>query len=466
MRFILGLSIFLTALTSHAALTFEGASGVSGVDVTNKIIYGGMAGTCASTDGSNTCDSCTASTKTACNKKSIYPSLAVRLTFKTDRTGLNATSTYFTIRNSSVGTPVTKSVVVTSATSFSVSLTWAELCTAVGNNATCSGTADPTNFLQSIDMGLDTDNNNDPDATDKVSISVRISALPVTTYDVLTATCPLGAATTVGNSSSSNVGICDFEIFPGDQKIYVVDFRKGAYASDGTLTPAFTNFPQTAFVLFYQKVTTTAAAAFAAIGNNSEFKAFDMKITAEGPEINDNRASGFDNDSKYCFVLANQNAAGNIFYFTPDGTTPGLTEAANCGIPSPVVGVLDGKHCFIATAAFGGVWSEEVSTLRNFKKEFLLKTTWGRHFVEWYYSWSPEAATMIRDHELLREVVWVSLWPAVVMSKLFLTMGLWPAMLILIATLIISLFGFLFLSQRLIPKKSPIKKKWNSQNEN
>jgi len=89
-----------------------------------------------------------------------------------------------------------------------------------------------------------------------------------------------------------------------------------------------------------------------------------------------------------------------------------------------------GGSCFIATAAYGTPFEDEVVTLREFRDRYLLPTEQGRMLVRWYYTCSPPlAATISRDGNL-RRLARHLLAPAVrlirIISPSSVTYGLCP----------------------------------------
>ena len=64
-----------------------------------------------------------------------------------------------------------------------------------------------------------------------------------------------------------------------------------------------------------------------------------------------------------------------------------------------------GGGCFIATAAYGSYLDPRVSTLRDFRDEYLMTNSLGEWFVGRYYQYSPPVADYIREYEALRITV-------------------------------------------------------------
>jgi hypothetical protein len=159
------------------------------------------------------------------------------------------------------------------------------------------------------------------------------------------------------------------------------------------------------------------------------------------------RIRGLDNDVKYCFALANVDQAGNIMYF-PDQTILG-TDTKVCATPSQVVGLLDDKHCFIATATYGSQMAPEVQAFREFRNKYLLTNSFGKSLVRAYYKFGPEAAEWISHSEALRATSVMGLWPILLFVKLSLLIGIIPAILVaLLGTALLAKFTSWALRQR------------------
>ncbi len=75
------------------------------------------------------------------------------------------------------------------------------------------------------------------------------------------------------------------------------------------------------------------------------------------------------------------------------------------------------SNCFIATVAYGTPMAEEVKILSEFRDEYLLANPIGERFVATYYEVSPNIASFIREHPILKKIVRITLNPLIWMSE-------------------------------------------------
>jgi len=105
---------------------------------------------------------------------------------------------------------------------------------------------------------------------------------------------------------------------------------------------------------------------------------------------------------------------------------------------------LPNEGCFIATAAFGYYSAAEVQILRDFRDQYLLPTEMGAAFIDWYYIYGPIAAAFINEHESLKPVVRLLLYPLILLLEL-LSLNI---LLFIFALLFIPAFAVYFLSRK------------------
>jgi len=112
----------------------------------------------------------------------------------------------------------------------------------------------------------------------------------------------------------------------------------------------------------------------------------------------------------------------NTWYATLSGMISSSGEVGSSG------GGGGGGGCFIATAAFGSPTEKHVMLLREFRDTCLLTNAPGRQFVDTYYRYSPAAADFIRQHENIKFMIRVLLYPLITISYILLKLA-WPMQL-------------------------------------
>jgi len=72
----------------------------------------------------------------------------------------------------------------------------------------------------------------------------------------------------------------------------------------------------------------------------------------------------------------------------------------------------DKSNCFIATATLGNENHPIIIDLRNFRDNWLLKRSWGRTFIKFYYKNGPKTAKVISKNSIARIIIlWTLIKP-------------------------------------------------------
>lgn len=399
------LAVLFWGCLSQAALTLSAVGGASANSENFLTIYGGLGGTCSNPSSATTCNSCTGSGTgfEICNQRRIHDNLSLTLTYATDSTESAGTGVRVLLVQSTDNTPVYESPLTDVAvnTPYSVSIPWTQICSNFGVSCSNPGTV---NTSKTFYFGVDKNLDGIPDEAARVTMTIRLvnpdSAAANTTY------CPNDNDDPVGQ------GLCFFKIERGDEKAYISDFK---VPSD---YPAIASSSGTTFVAAYFYIgefDTDPATTIAGIRNNNPSKRIPLTVGTTGtrPSLSDNRITGLQNDIQYCFVSVNEDITGNLFRastFTTDV----------CATPEPVVGLLDDKSCFIATASFGDADLQPVVVLRQFRDRYLKASALGNKFIQFYYSISPQFADVISNSPILKALVKTALVPVVIVADLML----------------------------------------------
>lgn len=414
--------LLFCSLQAEATMTLISISGDSAQDLstaTKPVIYGGFTTGCVG-DGTSTCDSCTGADNSGsklwtCNKRNAYPSLPVIVRLQSTNTGASAANAFVKINDNKIS--------LNTAQTFAdgilnTQITWGEICNAFGKSTDCSGGS----FAGDMTIGLDVSSGG---STTSDSMTFKIAGRVAATdgSDWFYTDCNTADAT-------GNIGFCHFEVFPGDGKIY---------ADNLVVAPGYPASPSsgieyTNVAFFYEEQLSGEDdnTTLARLSNASGY--FSVGVNkAASPPVADNRITGLSNNVRYCMVMANQDATGIISYFTPLPGVSGspVTAAELCTTPTEVIGLLDDKHCFIATAAFGSDMAPEVQSFREFRNKFLLSNSLGKAFVKFYYKHSPYYAHLIAESEVAKTGVRVALWPLLLFARMSVAFGFWLTLLIL-----------------------------------
>jgi|GEM_PF-2360734 len=433
-------------------------------------VYAGYNGSaaCATRDNSNTCNSCLGQTNLVpCNTKMVYPELRVRIAFQSTATGTNlqvAAKTSAEVIDPSLYN-YSPGPIVTGSEAY-IELTWSVICQKVLNlDSNCNG-SDTAAFSKTGTLTLGLSTSADASSlTESFNVNFVFNFVPQTSAVTFTR-CDPGATLT------GKVGVCSYSMFPGDGKAYIenvlLDTTSGGLAvtdhgklggvailyaettskSDPTpLTRLGSGSPMTTLNVDSDLDASTGGAVGTGAGTSGTTT---DTTTSDAVEFErDYISDGLSNGTTYCFLIGNIDNTGNIFNFMD----PAMVNSANapnyCVTPQEVVGLLDGKSCFIATAAFGSPMSKEVQSLRNFRDFFLMKNPIGSTIVQLYYKLSPPFAHFIGQRDVLRFLVRGLLWPFVVFAKLSLKYGLFWTTFLFLTVLSIALILFKVLYRRL-----------------
>lgn len=445
LSWVLGLQVVQAAekLVKLDTVSVAGASFVERSTDTISNIYGGVAGTCATKDSSSTCNSCLEEgSLQACNQTSIHQDLNFSVSFKPTKDITGKAKLYFlNASGNSVGVPVELASQAYSTTvGPTLTAKWSSICSAAGLN-NCGSVAGPTTgvYVGKIAIGIDSDGNQDVDIEDETeSIPVKIHFIA-----------PSDPTVTSVNycATTATPGFCKIVFEPGDEKVFI----KEEPESDQPVTGGAESFGGEviefdAIAIFPVPVASEAVGGAAITGfiTGNAAKTIPPIFVSIDPADNTNIESaevsgGLQNYQPYCFIYGNRNKAGNIYRFVAGANaTDAATIATHiCKTPSEVVGLLEDKHCFISTAAFGSNMAKEVQTFREFRNQYLLTNSLGKFFVKAYYDVSPPIADVIAKYDTLRAATRAALYPFLVFSSIALKYGFAAALLTLISLLIL-----------------------------
>jgi hypothetical protein len=422
-------------------------TGYSSVKDDLSVVYGGVAGTCGTTSADSTCNSCpNNSTLEACNTARIHSALNFTVSFKStkDVTGI---AKMYVMNSSSVevsSVSLTSATYTNNSTLATLSTTWASICQAAGMASSCTATSTGI-YTAKIGFGIDSDNSSTVDNPSELRI------ITVTIHYILPGDPASGVSRTYCPTTATGAGVCKLAFEPGDEKAFIKD---NLPLSGGVDTSTAIDWESIA--IFPIEVTNDGTGDVAAIQNftTSQISPVFKVMNQTTGNIDDSEVSGgIANYKRYCFIYGNKNKAQNIYQFVA-GTSlssgdAGLVAADICLVPSPNVGILQDKHCFISTAAFGSDMAPEVKTFRKFRNEFLLSNSIGKKFVKYYYKLSPLLANMISQHESLRAAARVGLYPFLVFSYVALNYGILEALL-----MVFVLFILIFKLKDIVRRKS------------
>ena len=421
---VLALS-FLISLTAVAEVTLQSVSGITRRETIENVehIYAGAAGVC---DDTSPCNTCLAGTGlNVCNESSIGPN--VILTIEGTVTATTVTTPRVVVRSVVKNQPVALAASVLEGERISASIEWRTLCGLHG------GTNCDASFSDTLQFGVGSDST---EPTDKIEMKIIFGVAPSTSPTVTA--CPPGGAGVSGE------GVCYFQVDRGDGKVYIADL---GVSSDYPITGGSSSEVKFSDVIFYFEPVLDGesdATAIARLSTSSSSAVIGMSGASDNP-LSDDRITGLSNGQRYCFTFGNRDNTGNIYRFANVASAADYPDSnLICAVPEEVVGLLDDKKCFIATAAWGSPMAPRVRDLREFRDRFLMTSAAGKSFVRWYYSHGPGWAEWISKHEQARVVARTMLWPVWFFARLMNLTGGWA----LLALMGLALGGTILVRQR------------------
>lgn len=364
-------------------------------------VFGGLGGgatqgACATKNNSSTCNSCDG-TATACNENRVHDDLP--LTFRISSTKVKIGTPAVTMQSgSAVETPVplVNSPALTTDTNqlATAQVTWKQLIDtmdAVGNvnaNSRCT-----TPCVQTIRVGLDAAGGGLTGSDDDSITMTLIVFDPGSAFNTMDVSCSKG-------------GFCNYSLFPGDSKAYLenVDLR------------SINGGRNVAAIIFICSEGPDTPIDFSSVVIPSYIPGL-KRVSVTGTSPTEDNIEGFSNLIRYYCRASTEDDTGNILLHhdgATDLTCPAAYQGTECHTvkPDEVIGLFKEKqNCFIATAAFGSPWMDQVKTLRRFRSDFLAKFSLGRSFIRFYYNNAPPLAGWIAENETRRTVTRVLLTP-------------------------------------------------------
>ncbi|PWU12840.1 MAG: hypothetical protein C5B49_15580 [Bdellovibrio sp.] len=417
------------------------------------IIAGRTLSSTACTDNTTTCDSCKAQTAPfangaiSCSSNDLTKDTIFQITLTSDQAsayiypicfngliGIRASAstgtgvvTAVSFANTSYTSTGSGGTMGVANTPITASFRWGDICsTARNNDGECT-----TSFDQQLQVGF-LQACNTPSANISDSATFRLQFRYVGFAAPMTFSPDPATSCGVTKTNNQFEGICYYEVYPGDQKMYLTnmagqDQTVGANSGfpnnmivgdmEATASPAaqdpshiFYSFLRAYYVPGDFNALATATGQTNSVDLNFDGRPFNDALKITGADIT--------NGQQYSVLLANGDQAGIITHFAAGpGITWGTLQTA---IPEPVHGFLDNKKCFVATAAYGSEMAPQVERLRTFRDRYLLHSTPGKSFVRFYYNNSPAWARVIAGSELLRLMARLLLLPSVGLVDLVL----------------------------------------------
>jgi hypothetical protein len=99
----------------------------------------------------------------------------------------------------------------------------------------------------------------------------------------------------------------------------------------------------------------------------------------------------------------------------------GKSDPVAAGLMTTSIDFTTVPPCFVATAAYGSPFADEIWALRRFRDRYLMTNPTGRAFVDAYYSVGPYAADIIAEYPWMRTTTRLLLAPLVALARYMTT---------------------------------------------
>jgi hypothetical protein len=397
----------------------QDTTGGGGVTPSGNIkVYGGTAGDACT--GATTCNNCTSSNQ-PCNAARISPDSYLRFEFQTDNaSAITTASTLFLKVDSGTEAKIVpesghySTYLAVNSTIF-IEVRWSVLCGQVGAGNACENS---TSSVKQVQVGISS--GSDSTLEEFFTVDLYVAGSSSADNQFFTP-CP-----DLNSPTESDGAYCYVEIARGDEKVYI---HNDAHLGNFNLSPG--GVPYRYLRVYYKEGAKVCSDSQFHTTVNADPSIPFKDLTFTGVDgsftLDENIITGLENDTRYYFRFANVDDAGNVYYFSADadeGTKTFLTCDKHSAIPAEVVGLLDGKECFIATAAYGTSQAPQLDILREFRDRFLKTNAIGRWLVTKYYTYSPKWAHKIKKRETVRAVVRGTLSPIISMAQWVILYGL------------------------------------------
>lgn len=455
MRFLTLLAFLLPGFT-HGAIIISDIQGASNLENffagsptnnNNIQVYGGLSGECVDPKNGQvaTCDTCaTADYGVPCNTRQVFGTGLLQFTYQSDSTAgkpvvrcvdvNNQDSNPLNQENQAFDTAANNTLVAT--------VPWDQICACIFTDATNTVTTCDDTVVIKPSAGTAPVIGN---RTFKISVegaetdTLNIEIFIENTMDFNEYNTSNFDESHSSSTDSAIPGLAEFAIFPGDSKVFLLN---------PLLRSTSSGFAIRKVHIYATEDASSGIGSFANLTGSSiaELDVFNGTIDQDTIES----GGVLVNDTTYVFAAAVESLAGNVGFYTENGDSTPPTDHDVCptgvdgtlfsnrchtATPSEVAGLFaDETNCFIATAAMGSSFDPHVTILRQFRSQYLLKTTIGKKLVRWYYQTSPTYARWISEKPWRQKTARFLLLPAFTIGY---AVVYWPLSLAL-------LFLFLF----------------------